>query len=116
MIGNYFQKDIKKIIDPDEAIAYGATIVACIENDAELNDNELKKIKEIKIIDITPFSIGIETAGEKMEVIIQKGTLLLEIGKTTLFRKTLLLKRIMLNLMLLKYMKEKTRMLIKIIC
>ena len=87
MIGNYFQKDIKKNIDPDEAIAYGATIVACIENDAELYDNELKKIKEIKIIDITPFPIGIETAGEKMQVIIQKGTLLPDIGKTTLFRK-----------------------------
>ena len=87
MIKNYFQKDIKKIIDPDEAIAYGATIVACIENDAELNDNELKKIKEIKIIDITPFSIGIETAGEKMEVIIQKGTLLPDLGKEKLFRK-----------------------------
>ena len=86
-IEEYLKKKIKKTIEPNEAIAYGATLVACIESDFTTNDNELKKMKDIKIIDVTPFSIGIETAGGKMEFLIPKGTKLPEPGKTELFRK-----------------------------
>ena len=87
MIEEYLQKKIKKTIEPYEAIAYGATVVACIESDFITNDSELEKMKDIKIIDVTPFSIGIETAGRNMEFLIPKGTQLPEPGNTILFRK-----------------------------
>ena len=54
---------LKKKITAKEVIVYGATIVACIENDIITNDSELQKIKNIKIIDVTPFSIGISRIG-----------------------------------------------------
>ena len=87
MIKEYFNKEPLKTINPDEAIAYGATIVACIESGTEIEDKELLELKDLKIIDITSCSIGIELAGGKMEVIIPKGEKLPENGKTRIFRK-----------------------------
>ena len=87
MIKEYFNKEPLKTINPDEAIAYGATIVACIESGTEIEDKELLELKDLKIIDITSCSIGIELAGGKMEVIIPKGVKLPDNGKTKLFRK-----------------------------
>ena len=87
MIEEYFNKEPLKTINPDEAIAYGATIVAAIESGLEIEDQELKKIKELKIIDITSCSIGIEVAGDKMELIIPKGEKLPDNGKKKFFRK-----------------------------
>ena len=87
MIKDYFNKEPLKTINPDEAIAYGATIVACIESGIEIEDKELLELKDLKIIDITSCSIGIEVAGDKMEVIIPKGEQLPDNGKRILFRK-----------------------------
>ncbi len=87
-------------INPDEAIANGAAIAAYVEtsfqemeyknienNNKENKDNKDNKIEKIEIIDITPFPIGIEVAGGKMEIIIPKGTKLPERGKTQSFAK-----------------------------
>lgn len=56
-------------INPDEAVAYGATIQAailCGENDREIRD--------LVLADITPLSLGIETAGGVMSVLIKRNT------------------------------------------
>ena len=87
MIKDYFNKEPLKTINPDEAIAYGATIVACIESGIEIEDKELLELKDLKIIDITSCSIGIEVAGDKMEVIIPKGEQLPDNGETKLYKK-----------------------------
>ena len=95
MIEEYFNKEPLKTINPDEAIAYGATIVAAIESGLEIENEELKKIKELKIIDITSCSIGIEVAGDKMELIIPKGEKLPDNGKKNILEKLLDLNLIM---------------------
>ena len=62
---------ISKAINADEAVAMGAAIVACIEN-----DNNKSKGVNLTINDITSKSIGIGTDEGKMEIIIPKGTIL----------------------------------------
>jgi heat shock 70kDa protein 1/2/6/8 len=56
-------------INPDEAVAYGATIQAailCGEND--------NIIRDLVLADVTPLSLGIETAGGIMSVLIKRNT------------------------------------------
>lgn len=67
LLSNYFNgKELCKNINPDEAVAYGATIQAAslcgLIEDAPL------------LVDVTPLSIGIETAGEMMTVLIPRNT------------------------------------------
>ena len=99
MIKDFFnRKEVCKAINADEAIAYGATIVACKESnfsDQVIKDalpEEFRKQFEddfegLEIIDATPLSVGIEVAGGKMQVIIPKGTKLPEMQKTRFFKK-----------------------------
>jgi len=49
---------LNKSINPDEAVAYGAAVQAAI-----LNDCKSEAVKELVCIDVTPLSLGIETAG-----------------------------------------------------
>ena len=80
MVKNFFNdKEPCKSINADEAIAYGATIVACVEsNFKDEVPEELRKEFEdfdgLEIIDATHLSVGIEVAGGKMLDIIPKGT------------------------------------------
>ncbi len=56
-------------INPDEAVAYGATIQAailCGEND--------NKIRDLVLADVSPLSLGIETAGGIMTTLIKRNT------------------------------------------
>ena len=70
MIKEYFNgKEPLKTINPDEVVAYGATLVALIEN---LNENN--SFNQIKINEITSLSIGIEVSNGQMKIIIPKGT------------------------------------------
>jgi len=56
-------------VNPDEAVAYGAAVQAAILNgsDKELNT-------DILLIDVTPLSLGIQTAGEVMTNIIDRNS------------------------------------------
>ena len=65
MLHDYFGKEIKKSINPDEAIATGATILG------NMKDNNI-----IEITDITNYSIGIEDHEGKMQIIIPRGTVI----------------------------------------
>lgn len=70
LISDFFNgKDLNKSINMDEAVAYGAAVQAAILSGV---DNE--NLKEILLIDVTPLSLGIETAGGKMANIITNNT------------------------------------------
>ena len=62
-------KEPNRSMNPDEAIAYGACIEAAI-----LNGQNSECIENALVIDVTPFSLGIETAGGIMTVIIPRNT------------------------------------------
>ncbi len=62
-VSNYFGKAVNDSVNPDEVVALGAAIQADI-----LAGNN----KDVLLLDITPLSLGIETAGELMDVIIPR--------------------------------------------
>jgi heat shock 70kDa protein 1/6/8 len=69
LIKEYFGKEPCKSINPDEAVAYGAAIQAAI-----LTGNATGKAKEALLLDVSPISVGVESAGGKMAVIVQRNT------------------------------------------
>ena len=70
LIKNYFNlSEINDTINPDEAVCKGATIQSSV-----IDRNSTKKLKEIKILDILPLSLGTNIIGDKMSIIIEKGT------------------------------------------
>ena len=70
MIKEFFNgKDPKNDINPDEAVAYGAAVQGAIL--AKVDD---KKLNEMILVDVTPLSLGIETAGGQMAKIIPRNT------------------------------------------
>ena len=70
MLSKFFNgKELCKNINPDEAVAFGATVQAAILN-GEQSDN----IQDILLLDVTPLSLGIETSGQIMTVLIPRNT------------------------------------------
>jgi L1 cell adhesion molecule like protein len=69
LLKEYFGKDPHTGINQDECVAYGATIQAAV-----LAGIESEKTSNILLLDCTPLSLGIETAGDVMTVLIPRGT------------------------------------------
>jgi len=70
LLREYFNdKELCRSINPDEAVAYGAAVQAAI-----LGGTSNDATKDILLIDVTPLSLGIETAGEVMTKIIERNS------------------------------------------
>tara|TARA_B100001057_G_scaffold96752_1_gene93437 strand:+ start:8063 stop:9985 length:1923 start_codon:yes stop_codon:yes gene_type:complete len=64
-VQNFFGKEPKKDVNPDEAVALGAAI----QGGVLAGD-----VKDVLLLDVTPLSLGIETLGEVMTKVIEKNT------------------------------------------
>ena len=64
-------KELCKSINPDEAIAYGAAVQAAV-----LSGASDATLDQLVLLDVTPLSLGVETAGGVMTVLIPRGTTL----------------------------------------
>lgn len=62
-------EDLNKSVNPDEAVAYGAAVQGAI-----LNGRRNAKTENLLLMDVTPLSLGIETTGRIMSVVIPRNT------------------------------------------
>uniref|UniRef100_A0A8C9JF47 Heat shock cognate 71 kDa protein n=1 Tax=Panthera tigris altaica TaxID=74533 RepID=A0A8C9JF47_PANTA len=62
-------KELNKSINPDEAVTYGAAVQAAI-----LSGDKYENVQGLLLLDVTRLSLGIETAGGVMPVLIKRNT------------------------------------------
>ena len=65
VVHEFFGKEPRKDVNPDEAVAVGAAIQAAVLSG---------DVKDILLLDVTPLSLGIETMGGVMTKLIEKNT------------------------------------------
>jgi len=65
MVQDFFGKEPKRDLNPDEAVAMGAAIQAGVLGG---------DVKDVLLLDVTPLSLGIETLGGVMTKLIEKNT------------------------------------------
>jgi L1 cell adhesion molecule like protein len=71
MLSEFFNgKEACKSINPDEAVAYGATVQAAILDGTDRSD----KLQSLLVLDVAPLSLGLETAGGVMTTLIKRNT------------------------------------------
>ena len=64
-VQDFFGKEPRKDVNPDEAVAVGAAIQGAVLSG---------EVKDILLLDVTPLSLGIETMGGVMTKLIEKNT------------------------------------------
>jgi molecular chaperone DnaK len=64
-VKEFFGKDARKDVNPDEAVAMGAAIQAAVLSG---------DVTDVLLLDVTPLSLGIETMGGVMSALIEKNT------------------------------------------
>ncbi|WDI79032.1 molecular chaperone DnaK [Candidatus Purcelliella pentastirinorum] len=64
-VAEYFKKEPRKDVNPDEAVAVGAAVQAGVLSG---------DVKDVLLLDVTPLSLGIETMGGVMTSLISKNT------------------------------------------
>ena len=64
-VADFFGKEARKDVNPDEAVAMGAAIQAAVLSG---------DVQDVLLLDVTPLSLGIETLGGVASVLIDKNT------------------------------------------
>jgi len=64
-VKGFFKKEARRDVNPDEAVAMGAAIQAAVL---------AGDVKDVLLLDVSPLSLGIETMGQVMSVLIEKNT------------------------------------------
>jgi molecular chaperone DnaK len=64
-VKDFFGKEPRKDVNPDEAVAVGAAVQAGVLTG---------EVKDVLLLDVTPLSLGIETLGGVMTKLIEKNT------------------------------------------
>ena len=67
-VKNFFGKEARRDVNPDEAVAVGAAIQGAVLSG---------DVTDVLLLDVTPLTLGIETMGGVMTPLIDKNTTIL---------------------------------------